>query len=483
MGKIKNGIQINYFSSANFFLFGNLHKIILTQLSVDLKMFGVEIKNIKKEMNMISILQKLFGLHLLLIVLVLSMVNIVNAQWVRVDSSGIPKSFIGDEKYIYAGFRGGPSHPAVIRSSDSGLTWENKSNGLSDGSMYYDVNSFCTVANNILAGTSYGIFISSDYGDSWVQTNFDRSHGAVHALLTEDSIIFAGSVAHEGLFEQGGIFSSIDYGQSWTRSDSGLWDTLSGLYPSVYALTRIGSTIFAGTNHGVYSSNDRGKTWIWDTLGVFTISFAVIDSTLFAGHSGASFISRSTNMGISWTRCDSGLSDHGIRYLTASAKNFLGGSIFDGVYFSSDMGDHWKPVNDGLGTGDSSSALDDISSVGIIDNYIFAGSIGLWRRPLSEITAVERFNPAFPKEFELKQNYPNPFNPTTVITYELSTISDVSLIVYDVLGREVQILINERQSAGNHSVTFSASNFSSGVYFYRLNVDGYTASKKMLLIK
>ena len=186
-------------------------------------------------------------------------------------------------------------------------------------------------------------------------------------------------------------------------------------------------------------------------------------------------------MGISWTRCDSGLPDHGAEYLAANNKNLLGGSNFEGIYFSSDMGDHWKPVNEGLGTGDH-SALDNIRSIGIIDNYIFAGSIGIWRRPLSEITSVES-NPILPKGFELKQNYPNPFNPITVITYELSTISDVSLIVYDVLGKKVQTLINEHQSAGNHSVTFNASNFSSGVYFYRLNVDGYTASKKMLLIK
>ena len=298
MGKIKNGIQINYFSSANFFLFGNLHKIILSQLSVDLKMFGVEIKNIKKEMNMISILQKLFGSHLLLIVLVISMVNIVNAQWVRVDSSGIPTCFTSDGKYIYAGFHGGAYTPGdtsaarnIIRTSDNGLTWENVSNGLISGSMYsLNIQSLCVKGNNILTGTQYGVFISSNHGDSWVKTNFDPLNGDVTALLVVDSLIFAGSAYENQTIIKPGLFISSDEGQSWTRSDSGLWDTLSGVYPSVYALTSIGSTIYAGTNHGVFSSIDRGKTWIWDTLGVFTTSFAVIDSALFAGHLGASFV-------------------------------------------------------------------------------------------------------------------------------------------------------------------------------------------------
>jgi hypothetical protein len=94
-----------------------------------------------------------------------------------------------------------------------------------------------------------------------------------------------------------------------------------------------------------------------------------------------------------------------------------------------------------------------------------------------------------PGQFELEQNYPNPFNPTTVISYQLPISSFVTIKVYDVLGREVQTLVNEGQNVGNHSVTFSASNLSSGVYFYRLLAESfgqagnYSAAKKLLLLK
>jgi hypothetical protein len=96
--------------------------------------------------------------------------------------------------------------------------------------------------------------------------------------------------------------------------------------------------------------------------------------------------------------------------------------------------------------------------------------------------AVKNVN-ALPAEFTLHQNYPNPFNPTTRIEYELPASSHISLTVYDVLGREIRTLVDERQSAGNHSVTFNPGNLPSGVYFYRLQAGNYSATKKLLLLK
>ncbi len=88
-----------------------------------------------------------------------------------------------------------------------------------------------------------------------------------------------------------------------------------------------------------------------------------------------------------------------------------------------------------------------------------------------------------PNSFTLDQNYPNPFNPTTVISFQLKKAARVSLRVYDVLGREVATLVNEREDVGSHAVTFNGDNLSSGVYFYRLEAGSYIATKKMLLVK
>lgn len=99
-------------------------------------------------------------------------------------------------------------------------------------------------------------------------------------------------------------------------------------------------------------------------------------------------------------------------------------------------------------------------------------------------TSVEKgINSFAPKTFSLLQNFPNPFNPSTTIRYQLPANCFATLRVYDVLGREIKTLINEKQIAGDHSVTFNASNLPSGVYFYRLTSPGINQVKKMLVTK
>jgi len=88
-----------------------------------------------------------------------------------------------------------------------------------------------------------------------------------------------------------------------------------------------------------------------------------------------------------------------------------------------------------------------------------------------------------PDKFELSQNYPNPFNPSTVINFSLPSSSLVTLKVYDITGREVKTLVNELRGAGRYDVTFDASNFATGVYFYTLETENFTQTKKMLLVK
>jgi hypothetical protein len=96
------------------------------------------------------------------------------------------------------------------------------------------------------------------------------------------------------------------------------------------------------------------------------------------------------------------------------------------------------------------------------------------------VTGVESLTPL---AFALSQNYPNPFNPRTVIGYQVSTLADVMLVVYDLLGRQVAQLVNERKSPGAYEVSFDASGLASGLYVYRLTSNGNAAVRKMLLVR
>ena len=83
----------------------------------------------------------------------------------------------------------------------------------------------------------------------------------------------------------------------------------------------------------------------------------------------------------------------------------------------------------------------------------------------------------------LNQNYPNPFNPTTTISFSIPSSAFTSLKVYDILGNEVATLVNEEKQAGNYELQFDASNLSSGIYLYKLQVCSFVETKKMILIK
>jgi hypothetical protein len=88
-----------------------------------------------------------------------------------------------------------------------------------------------------------------------------------------------------------------------------------------------------------------------------------------------------------------------------------------------------------------------------------------------------------PERFGLHQNFPNPFNSATTITYELPVSSDVQLAVYDILGRQVRVLVDERRNAGVHRVQFDAGGVASGVYIYRLKAGSYTQSRRLVVLR
>jgi hypothetical protein len=102
-----------------------------------------------------------------------------------------------------------------------------------------------------------------------------------------------------------------------------------------------------------------------------------------------------------------------------------------------------------------------------------------WNNPV----AVHQGNGKIPSAFELKQNFPNPFNPTTVINYSVPKASYVELAVFDITGKEIKKIISGNLQPGNYRASFDGSQYSSGIYFYRLSADNFSFTRKMILIK
>jgi hypothetical protein len=140
----------------------------------------------------------------------------------------------------------------------------------------------------------------------------------------------------------------------------------------------------------------------------------------------------------------------------------------------------------------TSSPAGDISDVliGCIINGVLYGDTSL--------VGINKISTEIPKEYKLYQNYPNPFNPSTKIKFSIPGVGtsrdlSVKLIIYDALGKEVTTLVNEQLKPGTYETEFDGTNLPSGVYFYKLDIkqsspeysgsDGYTKTKKMVLIK
>ncbi|MEO8169154.1 MAG: T9SS type A sorting domain-containing protein, partial [bacterium] len=210
---------------------------------------------------------------------------------------------------------------------------------------------------------------------------------------------------------------------------------------NVTALGSSGGYLFAGTRQssieGVFRSSDNGDNWTLVQAIPFVTSIVTIGSTIFVGSFGDG-IWRSTNYGTTWGQINEGLSSSAYYVLSLSAN---GQYIFDGT-----------------------------------------NNANVWRRPLSQVVSVYQSDES-PGAFRLDQNYPNPFNPSTTIKFQIPRAGDVSLKVFDVLGREVSVLANEKLEAGRYQRTFDAAGLASGVYFYRLQAGGFTLTKRLLLMR
>jgi hypothetical protein len=389
----------------------------------------------------------------------------------------------GNGSNIFAIMRGSPNQLMFV-SKDYGKSWI----AAADSGLSGFVANLTLTDSGLYAATNNGIFRSSNNGENWNSMN-----GGIMGTTDPITLITSG-LNLIAATQSNGLFLSTDNGESWKITGSS-----SQRY--VYTLYSFGSKVFAGGSNGIYISTDYGKNWTIsnDTLtDVGTI--LSIGSNLCAvrepvyprtgldttQHPGGLFLS--IDSGKTWlphnffpdTLFIGGpVAVHGSNIFMVAGEN--------GVYFSKYNWQTWNSIGNGLPD-------EPVAPIFVNDSSIFVGvgiSHGIWQRRLSEITGIkEPLSTAFLGSYKLLQNYPNPFNPATTIKYQLSMTNFVTLKVYDILGRYVKTLVNEQQSAGTHSVIFNAGGLSSGVYFYRITClpdrqaeGSFIQTKKLIVIK
>ncbi|MBM2840039.1 MAG: quiC [Bacteroidetes bacterium] len=292
--------------------------------------------------------------------------NPLLAQWVQTDlDSVLVSSFAVSGTNLFAGTTGG-----VFRSTNNGTSWTAANTGLPTNIV---ARALVTSGADLFAGMDGGVFRSTNNGTSWTLASTGLTHNYVRPLAVSSGNLFAGTAG-------GGVFLSTNNGTSWTAVNTGLTN------PNVNTFAVSGPNLFAGTYGGVFLSTNSGTSWTAASTGLtnpYVLSLAVSGTNLFAGTvstgppNGGVFLS--TNNGTSWTA--TGLTNTDVRSLAVSRTNLFAGTQ-GGVFLSDNNGTSWTDFNTGLM--DSS-----VYALAVSVQDLFAGTPGgVWRRQLPRTMVV-----------------------------------------------------------------------------------------------
>ena len=373
------------------------------------------------------------------------------------------------------------------------------------------VGDFGVIGSFLFCGTSRNAFMTRDTGAHWTQINSDW-----RSPLSDYWTVYKFQVSGTGVYALAADHPYV------SRDSGGTWQWVGPQEFNIETLDATNKCLYVSRSGGVHLRSTNGGT-SWDTI-TCPGTLAIFDTILFVQHSSGQ-IDASFDNGTNWKTMVPGLPPPGRAWSFVAAGNYLldlegsdslnisvirrlwkdstlvvmrdaifspnfpsgltTGSIrtsgtnaimdYGGTYFSTNSGGTWAPL----------SVPADVPSApafAVIGKYLFVAGTGVWRKSL-DVAASAAHPGGVPALATLSQNYPNPFNPSTTIKYELPKTLHVSLTVYDLLGREVSVLVHERKDAGVHEVKFDGSSLASGVYFYRLQAGSYVNTKKLLILR
>ena len=408
----------------------------------------------------------------------------------------------------------------VAKTTNGGTNWNQ-----SLGSGNYDLKStfFVDQNNGFAAGKSGEILRTSNGGLLWFLSKYDPYTNFTNVYFTDVNTGWA----------LGNINQDTSTFNLYKTTNSGLYWSAVSYVPSVsegnkmlFLDTNTGFVALSSyINRGMFRTTDGGNTWSSVFGPGIGSSFSFINQT--TGFAAANGLFKTTDGGMNWNFAANFYDDDIICF----ANETTGW----GVYYSSSLYHIEKTTNAGLNWSDQRTAgrifqmkFFNPSTGYVLGQDNFGGTIG-WQASLIKTTNggntwsanriffsglfygmnfinnntgwicgdngfiykttnggsvfIGQTGTQVPANYELKQNYPNPFNPGTVIKFNVRDFRFVSLKIYDVTGREVARLVNEKLSPGQYEVSWDASGYSSGVYFYRLTSGDFNETKRMIYLK
>jgi len=328
----------------------------------------------------------------------------------------------------------------IFKTTNSGLNWiVTAPTGYNLLSIFF-TNEFIGYA----VGAQSCIIKTTNGGQTW----FNQISPLTNLALTE--VCFSGS---KGYISVSSAYTNLLYtsdgGETWQDGKTRSGSVLSFSVSFNNSLGYLGgyTSIATGYNPLLFKTNDNGQTWSDFQLSsngkIYSISISPVDPSK-----------------------------------ACAVGNYINDPVYGNqglIMRTSDGGQTWSeeqwPGEIKLNAVHASST-----------DFFIAGDNGLLLKS-SYTVGISSFNSEIPSGYSLGQNYPNPFNPTTKINFSIPKSGNVKLTVYNLVGQEVSVILNQNLNVGNYNFDFDASNLNSGVYFYTLQSENFRETKRMVLLK
>jgi len=422
--------------------------------------------------------------------------------WVEINTGF--NRIITDVYFINANTGWAVGDSIIIKSTNGGLNWTRQDYN------YLNIRTTLNTVRFINENTGYAagghhsgfydfyfqyIFKTTNGGAVWnLLYHVQGSAGSVFTRIfpVSQNILYATHAGSVYNAASGGVTKSSDGGVNFpsyfTKGESNALYALDSntAWVSFYYWTDVPAWkgyIYKTTNGGV-NWIEQYKDSLYNSSKINSICFVNQNTGYAVGQifSGNIRFFKTTNGGANWDtlrynngRCKS------LYFLNSNTGWAAGHWLSDSasIAYTSNGGVNWSLQKKGVPY--------------IVTNLNFANSLTGWatlessssilRTTTGGFTFVNNISTEIPEKFYLSQNYPNPFNPSTNIRYQITNNSYVKIEVYDVAGKEIIELVNEKQSPGTYEVKFEAGDLPSGVYFYKLTAGDYSETKKMILLK
>jgi len=376
----------------------------------------------------------------------------------------------------------------ILKTTNAGLNWINISiSGINNfSSIYFIQNTGYVVSFN------GGIYKTTNGGLNWSQQISGTNFNSYNVFFIDSDTGYIGG--DTGDPPNSIILKTTNGGITWqSLSLPNPFYSLRSMYFINY-----NTGYAAGSVGRIIKTTTGGASWSFqDVLPVtnffLSIYFANLNTGyVVGGETAGGTIFKTTNSGTTWINQISGLTD-----------NLF--SVFVPVQIGSDtvftVGNHGKilkTINGGVSwnyqISGTTNYLSSVFFINTLTGYSVGSNGTILKTTTSGLTVIQPISSEIPKAFSLSQNYPNPFNPSTTIKFDIPKAGIVTLKIYDIIGKEIYT-INEFKTAGQYEFTFDASNYASGLYFYKLVVgdntnnggsnsgQGFALTKKMVLVK